>query len=65
MVCSNLPVSYGAAALYGLDIERDVPDFMESYERAEDSAIARERDEADQLGEGGFTHPCPLKEILE
>lgn len=62
---AKLPVSYAAAALYGLDIEREAPDFMESYERAEDSAIARERDEAEQLDERGFTYPCPLRGFLE
>lgn len=56
---TNLPNSYAAAALYGLGVEHDVPDFMETYERAEDSAREREQAEAE------FRYPCPLRDLLE
>jgi hypothetical protein len=56
---TNLPVSYAAAALYGLGIEAGPPDFMESYEQSEDSAREREQAEAE------FRHPCPLRDLLE
>lgn len=56
---SNLPVSYPAASLYGLELEHAMPEVMEEYEREEDAQ--REREEA----EAEFTHPCPLRDILE
>lgn len=59
------PLSYAAVALYGLDIERAVPDFMEEYERAEDSAREREEAEAEANSEMCFTHPSPLADFLE
>lgn len=62
---AELPVSYAAAALYGFDIESDVPDFMEEYERAEDAAIAREQDEAQLIEDRGFAYPCLLRDTLE
>jgi hypothetical protein len=65
---TRLPVSYATAALFGFDIAHDATDFMETYERAEDSAIARELLEAEADAplpeDRGFTYPCPLKDLL-
>ena len=59
------PVSYPAAALYGLDADRDPSDALEEYERAEDDAREREELEEEADADLDFTHPCPLKEIPE
>lgn len=78
---TNLPISYAAAALYGLGIEAGLPDFMGSeaepaqpgqrYEQSEDNAREREQAEAELNGptaplneDGGFRHPCPLRDLL-
>ena len=58
----NRPLSYGAAALYGFGLET----LLESHEAPVETAAACEGDSAPEAeAETEFTHPCPLKEMLE